>query len=69
MLPPWVEHATTDEIVLVRGIEAIDRWDRVLPGHVERKGTLVAAPERDRGELDRSFEPLGSRPERKVTFR
>lgn len=53
MLAPWVERATADEIVLVRGIEAIDWWDRVLPGHVERKGTLVVAPERDRSELDR----------------
>jgi len=53
MLAPWCERESADEAVLLRGRDAIDRWDVMLPGEVHRNGTLVIAPARDQGELDR----------------
>jgi glycine oxidase len=53
MLAPWCERESADEAVLLRGRDAIDRWDMMLPGEVHRNGTLVVAPARDQGELDR----------------
>lgn len=53
MLAPWCEGETAPEVVVEAGIGAIDWWDEALPGLVERKGTLVVAPPRDRSELDR----------------
>lgn len=53
MLAPWCEGESAGKAVLMRGIDAVDRWDRILPGEVERKGTLVIAPARDIGELKR----------------
>ena len=53
MLAPWCERENADEAVLTLGREAADWWDAALPGHVVRKGTLVVAPARDSGELDR----------------
>jgi glycine oxidase len=53
MLAPSCERESADEAVLLRGRDAIDRWDMMLPGGVHRNGTLVVAPARDQGELDR----------------
>ncbi len=53
MLAPWCERESAEETVLLRGRDAIDRWDMILPGEVHRNGTLVVAPTRDQGELDR----------------
>ncbi|EPE95918.1 glycine oxidase ThiO [Rhizobium grahamii] len=53
MLAPWCERESADEAVLLRGRDAIDRWERMLPGEVHRNGTLVVAPARDQSELDR----------------
>ncbi|MBW9114303.1 glycine oxidase ThiO [Rhizobium cauense] len=53
MLAPWCERESADEAVLLRGRDAIDQWNMMLPGEVSRNGTLVVAPARDQGELDR----------------
>ncbi|TGQ66137.1 MAG: FAD-dependent oxidoreductase [Mesorhizobium sp.] len=53
MLAPWCERESAEEAVLTLGRGAADWWDRALPGHVSRNGTLVVAPARDAGELDR----------------
>ncbi|WP_183755325.1 glycine oxidase ThiO [Rhizobium sp. BK181] len=53
MLAPWCECESADKAVLLCGGDAIDRWDTMLPGEVQRNGTLVVAPARDQGELDR----------------
>jgi len=53
MLAPWCERESADEAVLLRGRDAIDQWSIMLPGEVNRNGTLVVAPARDQGELDR----------------
>ncbi|MBD9595237.1 glycine oxidase ThiO [Ensifer sp. ENS05] len=53
MLAPWCERESAEEVVLTKGIGAIDWWDDALPGEVSRNGTLVVAPPRDAGELKR----------------
>ncbi|RUW81428.1 glycine oxidase ThiO [Mesorhizobium sp. M2A.F.Ca.ET.067.02.1.1] len=53
MLAPWCERESAEEAVLTLGRGAADWWDAALPGHVSRRGTLVVAPARDAGELDR----------------
>lgn len=53
MLAPWCERESAEEAVLTLGRGAADWWDAVLPNHVSRNGTLVLAPARDVGELDR----------------
>jgi len=53
MLAPWCERENAEEAVLLHGRGSIDWWDRVMPGLVRRQGTLVVAPHRDAGELDR----------------
>ncbi|WP_378948005.1 FAD-dependent oxidoreductase [Mesorhizobium sp. ANAO-SY3R2] len=53
MLAPWCERESAEEAVLTLGKGAADWWDTALPGHVVRNGTLVLAPARDAGELDR----------------
>ncbi|RUW58796.1 FAD-dependent oxidoreductase, partial [Mesorhizobium sp. M4B.F.Ca.ET.049.02.1.2] len=53
MLAPWCERESAEEAVLTLGRGAADWWDRALPGHVSRSGTLVVAPARDAAELDR----------------
>lgn len=53
MLAPWCERESGEEAVLSLGRLAMDWWDRALPGHVIRNGTLVLAPARDTAELDR----------------
>ncbi|PBB86815.1 glycine oxidase ThiO [Mesorhizobium sp. WSM3876] len=64
MLAPWCERESAEEAVLTLGRGAADWWDAALPGHVSRSGTLVVAPARDAGELDRfgrrtsGFRPL-----------
>lgn len=53
MLAPWCERESAEEAVLTLGRGSADWWDVALPGHVFRNGTLVLAPARDTGELDR----------------
>ncbi|MDA4844244.1 FAD-dependent oxidoreductase [Hoeflea poritis] len=53
MLAPWCEGENADEKVTRLGIGAADWWAEAAHGHVERMGTLVVAPVRDRAELDR----------------
>lgn len=53
MLAPWCERESAEEDVIALGASAADWWDEALPGHVERKGTLVLAQPRDAGELSR----------------
>jgi glycine oxidase len=53
MLAPWCEGETAPAAVVEAGEQAIGWWDAALPGLVERKGTLVVAPPRDQGELER----------------
>ena len=53
MLAPWCERESAEEPVLALGRSAADWWEAALPGHVQRRGTLVVAAERDTAELDR----------------
>ncbi|WP_214470445.1 glycine oxidase ThiO [Mesorhizobium sp. dw_380] len=53
MLAPWCERESAEQPVLDLGRGAADWWDAVLPGQATRAGTLVVAPPRDVGELDR----------------
>ncbi|MEO5324731.1 glycine oxidase ThiO [Mesorhizobium sp. CC13] len=53
MLAPWCERESAEEAVLSLGRDAAGWWEAALPGHVLRNGTLVVAPARDAGELDR----------------
>lgn len=53
MLAPWCERESAEEAVLALGRHAADWWSAALPGHVLGNGTLVVAPARDTGELDR----------------
>ncbi|HEV2898183.1 MAG TPA: glycine oxidase ThiO [Pseudaminobacter sp.] len=53
MLAPWCERESAEESVLRLGRGSADWWDAALPDHVLRNGTLVLAPARDTGELDR----------------
>jgi glycine oxidase len=53
MLAPWCERESAEGTVLSLGRSAVDWWEAALPGHVGRNGTLVLAPARDTGELDR----------------
>lgn len=52
MLAPYCEGGSAEEPVERLGLDAIDWWDRHAGG-VQRRGTLVLAPARDRAELDR----------------
>ncbi len=53
MLAPWCERESAEEPVLTLGRLAADWWEAALPGHVQRRGTLVVAGGRDAGELER----------------
>jgi glycine oxidase len=52
MLAPFCEGESAPESVVVRGAAAIDWWARRVPS-VSRSGSLVVAPPRDSGEVDR----------------
>ncbi|MGG7538878.1 glycine oxidase ThiO [Rhizobium sp. NLR8a] len=52
MLAPWCERESAEEPVLALGRLAADWWEAALPGHINRRGTLVVAAGRDAGELD-----------------
>ena len=52
MLAPWCEGDTAEEPVVRLGQEAIDWWQKRVPG-VVANGSLVVAPVRDAGELTR----------------
>ncbi|WP_299848767.1 FAD-dependent oxidoreductase [uncultured Roseovarius sp.] len=51
MLAPWCERESAEETVITLGANAADWWARVTK--VNRTGTLVLAPPRDRSELAR----------------
>lgn len=52
MLAPYCEAESTDEAVERHGLPGIDWWDRQSDA-VERRGTLVVALARDKGEISR----------------
>jgi glycine oxidase len=52
MLAPFCEGESAPQSVVALGQCAIDWWDARVPG-VKREGTLVVAPPRDTGEIDR----------------
>jgi glycine oxidase len=52
MLAPFCEGESAPQSVVELGQGAIDWWDARVPG-VVREGTLVVAPPRDMGEIDR----------------
>jgi len=52
MLAPFCEGESAPSSVVELGKSAIDWWDARVPG-VVREGTLVVAPPRDAGEIDR----------------
>jgi glycine oxidase len=52
MLAPFCEGESAPQSVVELGQGAIDWWDARVPG-VAREGTLVVAPPRDAGEIDR----------------
>ncbi|WP_375612962.1 FAD-dependent oxidoreductase [Bartonella sp. AP153HLJHH] len=53
MLAPYCERESAEQIVEDLGVQAIQWWRKTLPNLVIQKGTLVVAPTRDRGELER----------------
>jgi glycine oxidase len=55
MLAPFCEAESAPRSVVELGQGAIDWWDAYVPG-VVRAGTLVVAPSRDVGEIDRFAE-------------
>ena len=52
MLAPYCEGESAPETVVERGAKALDWWAARVPG-VAREGTLVVAPPRDVGEIER----------------
>src|ERR1700735_3005945 len=52
MLAPFCEGESAPATVVERGAKALDWWAARVPG-VMRNGTLVVAPPRDVGEIDR----------------
>jgi glycine oxidase len=52
MLAPFCEGESAPETVVERGAKSLDWWAARVPG-VKRNGTLVVAPPRDVGEIDR----------------
>ncbi|EJF85723.1 FAD-dependent oxidoreductase [Candidatus Bartonella washoeensis] len=56
MLAPYCEKESAEQIVEDLGIQAIKWWRKTLPHLVISKGTLVVAPTRDIGELERFSE-------------
>jgi glycine oxidase len=52
MLAPFCEGESAPATVVERGAKALDWWSHRVPG-VMRNGTLVVAPPRDVGEIDR----------------
>ncbi|PIT70007.1 glycine oxidase ThiO [Bartonella tribocorum] len=56
MLAPYCERENAEQIVEDLGVQAIKWWCKIFPDLVIQKGTLVVAPMRDRGELERFSE-------------
>ena len=52
MLAPYCEGESAPDSVVERGAKAIEWWSRHVPG-VAREGSLVVAPPRDSGDIDR----------------
>jgi glycine oxidase len=65
MLAPDCERESAEQIVQDLGLDAAEWWERALPGHVKRAGTLVLTAARDTAELARfaartnAFQTLG----------
>lgn len=53
MLAPFCERENAEEAVITLGRQAAAWWERALPGTVSFEGTLVVAPRRDAGEVER----------------
>jgi glycine oxidase len=53
MLAPYCERENAEEAVVTLGCDAAAWWERAVPGTVTFNGTLVVAPRRDAGEVDR----------------
>lgn len=53
MLAPDCERESAEPLVQELGLGAADWWEKTLPGHVTRAGTLVVAAARDAAELGR----------------
>jgi glycine oxidase len=53
MLAPYCERENAEETVVTLGLAAADWWEKAVPGTVTFAGTLVVAPRRDTGELER----------------
>lgn len=53
MLAPDCERESAEPAVQELGLAAADWWEKALPGHVTRAGTLVVAAARDAAELSR----------------
>lgn len=53
MLAPYCERENAEEAVVTLGREAAAWWQQAVPGTVHFAGTLVVAPRRDLGDLDR----------------
>jgi glycine oxidase len=51
MLAPWCEGETAEDDVVQLGTRSIGWWEQIT--RVEKRGTLVVAPARDRAELSR----------------
>ncbi|WP_395697599.1 FAD-dependent oxidoreductase [Methylocella sp.] len=66
MIAPWCEAESAEPVVVELGVEALDYWTREVPVAL-RRGSLVLAPARERGELarfarrTREFERLDAR--------
>ena len=58
MLAPWCESESADRSIVEPGLASIDWWAKRVPD-VRRTGTLVVAPARDVGELDRFARRIG----------
>jgi glycine oxidase len=53
MLAPFCERENAEEAIVALGHRAAAWWERAVPGSVSIAGTLVVAPRRDAGEIDR----------------
>jgi len=53
MLAPFCERENAEEAVVTLGRGAAAWWEHAVPGTVTFNGTLVVAPRRDAGEVDR----------------
>ncbi|MGH6848130.1 MAG: FAD-dependent oxidoreductase [Methylocella sp.] len=66
MLAPWCEAESAEKLIFDYGLESLEFWTTTVPV-AARRGTLVAAPARDRPELSQfarrtcGYEHIGAR--------